>query len=213
MYLCEVHCLHGLLLSVCRIGACLNGTPRDDTFHPFLLVERSRDISLSTVASLQAGWPEIMVWFMAGTKLFTTVFGLSLRPSQPPVLVGSVELKWSGHEINHDSPSDTNVKNAWSYTFTPPSVCKEWSLIELSRTLLIESLAQDSGRTLVHAETFIRRDLQIPTVKEEIRRYSSQYSARLSAHPNDLIVNLIELPDDRRLWRHLPNDLSTRFLV
>jgi hypothetical protein len=41
--------------------------------------------------------------------------------------------------------------------------------------------------------TVIRRDLQIPTVKEEINRYSSQYSARLSAHPNYLIVNLIEL--------------------
>jgi hypothetical protein len=55
--------------------------------------------------------------------------------------------------------------------------------------------------------TVIRRDLQIPTVKEEIRRYSSQYIARLSAHPNDLIVNLIELPDNRRLRRYLPNDL------
>jgi hypothetical protein len=61
--------------------------------------------------------------------------------------------------------------------------------------------------------TVIRRDLQIPTVKEQIRRYSSQYSARLSTHPNDLIVNLIELPDNRRLRRHLPNDLPTRFLV
>jgi hypothetical protein len=39
----------------------------------------------------------------------------------------------------------------------------------------------------------IRRDLQMPTVKEEIRRYSSQYSARLSAHPNGLVVNLIKL--------------------
>jgi hypothetical protein len=39
--------------------------------------------------------------------------------------------------------------------------------------------------------TVIRRDHQIPTVKEEIRRYSSQYSARLSADPNYLIVNLI----------------------
>jgi hypothetical protein len=45
--------------------------------------------------------------------------------------------------------------------------------------------------------TVIRRDLQIPTVKEEIRRYSSQYSARLSAHPNDLTVNLTELPDNK----------------
>jgi hypothetical protein len=55
--------------------------------------------------------------------------------------------------------------------------------------------------------------LQIPTVKEEIRRNSSQYSARLSAHPNDLIVNLMEQPDNRQFRRHLPNDLPTRFLV
>jgi hypothetical protein len=58
--------------------------------------------------------------------------------------------------------------------------------------------------------TVIRRDLQTPTVKEEIRRYSSQYSARLST---DLIVNLMELPDNRQLRRHLPNGLPTRFLV
>jgi hypothetical protein len=61
--------------------------------------------------------------------------------------------------------------------------------------------------------TVIRRDLQIPTVKEEIRRYSSQYSAGLSALPNGLIVNLIELPNNRRLQRHLPIDLPTTFLV
>jgi hypothetical protein len=39
--------------------------------------------------------------------------------------------------------------------------------------------------------TVIRRDFQTPTIKEEIRHYSSQYSARLSAHSNYLIVNLI----------------------
>jgi hypothetical protein len=61
--------------------------------------------------------------------------------------------------------------------------------------------------------TVIRRDLQTPTVKEEIRRYSSQYSARHSAHQNGLTVNLIELQDNRRLRRQLPNDLPTRFLV
>jgi hypothetical protein len=53
----------------------------------------------------------------------------------------------------------------------------------------------------------IRRDLHAPTVKEEICRYSSQYSVRLSAHPNDLIVNLIELPDNMRMRRHLPSDV------
>jgi hypothetical protein len=36
--------------------------------------------------------------------------------------------------------------------------------------------------------TVIRRDPQTPTVKEEeIRRYSSKYSARLSAHPNVIV--------------------------
>jgi hypothetical protein len=59
----------------------------------------------------------------------------------------------------------------------------------------------------------IRRDLQIPTVKEEVHHYSSQYSAPLSAHVDDLIENLMELPNNRRLQRHVPNDLPTRFLV
>jgi hypothetical protein len=51
-------------------------------------------------------------------------------------------------------------------------------------------------RTMVYAPWYVpnavfRRDLQIATVKEEIQRYS----ARLSALPNDLIANLMELPD------------------
>jgi hypothetical protein len=57
------------------------------------------------------------------------------------------------------------------------------------------------------SNTVIRRDPQTPTVKEEIR--SSQYSVRLRAHPN----GFMEQPDNRRLRRHLPNDLPTRFLV
>jgi hypothetical protein len=84
--------------------------------------------------------------------------------------------------------------------------------------LRVERFQPKSLRKIVDApwyvlNTVIRRDLQIPTVKEEIRCYSSQYSAHLSAHPSDPIVNSIELPDNRRLRRHLPNDLPTRFLV
>jgi hypothetical protein len=59
----------------------------------------------------------------------------------------------------------------------------------------------------------IQRDLQILTVKEGIRSYSSQYSPHLSTHPHDLTANLIELPDNKRLRRHLPNYLPTRILV
>jgi hypothetical protein len=61
--------------------------------------------------------------------------------------------------------------------------------------------------------TVIRRYLQIPTIKKEIRRCSSQYRALLSTHQNELIVNQIELPDNRRLRRHLPKCLPTRLLM
>jgi hypothetical protein len=57
------------------------------------------------------------------------------------------------------------------------------------------------------SNTVIPKDLQTPTAKEEICHYSSQYSARISAHPNDLAVNFMAQPDNRRLLRHMPNDL------
>jgi hypothetical protein len=60
-------------------------------------------------------------------------------------------------------------------------------------------------------KTIIRRDLHMPTVKEEIRHYSSHYSLRLSAHPNELILHLLEPPEQRRLRRFLSYDLPTIF--
>jgi hypothetical protein len=48
--------------------------------------------------------------------------------------------------------------------------------------------------------TLTRRDLQIPSVKEEISRYSSHYSARLTAHPNDILLTLLEPPERKSLY-------------
>jgi hypothetical protein len=71
-----------------------------------------------------------------------------------------------------------------------------WSYgIQLCGMFPVEDLAHDSGRTMVVPNTVIQRDLQIPTVKEEIRPCSCQYSARLRAHPNGLVVNLMEPPN------------------
>jgi hypothetical protein len=86
--------------------------------------------------------------------------------------------------------------------------------IVIQAKIILERFQSKASRMIVDAplyvpNTAIRRDLQIPTVKGEIRRYSSQYRAGLSAHQN----YLMELPDNRRLQRHLPNDLPTRFLV
>jgi hypothetical protein len=61
--------------------------------------------------------------------------------------------------------------------------------------------------------TVIRTDLHTPTVKDEILHYSSQYRARLSAHTNEPVVNLRAQPDNRRLRRHLSNDLLTKLQV
>jgi hypothetical protein len=44
----------------------------------------------------------------------------------------------------------------------------------------------------------ILSDLQITTVKKEIRRYSSQYSAHLSAFPNGLVINLVAQTEKKK---------------
>jgi hypothetical protein len=106
----------------------------------------------------------------------------------------------------------TILKPIWTYRI------RLLGTASTSNIEILERFQSKALRMIVDApryvtNTVILRDLQIPTVKEEIRRYSSQYSARLSTHPNNLIVNLIELPDNRRLRRHLPNNLPTRFLA
>jgi hypothetical protein len=61
------------------------------------------------------------------------------------------------------------------------------------------------------SNSVIRKDLQIPTVKEEISRFSSRYAVRLRVHTNELIATLTEPPFHKRLRRYWPNDLLTRF--
>jgi hypothetical protein len=106
----------------------------------------------------------------------------------------------------------TTYKPIWTYGI------QLWGTASTSNIEILERFQSNALCIIVDApwyvpNTVIRRDLQIPTIKEEIRCYSSQYRARLSKHPNDLIVNLIELPDNRRLRRYMPNDLPTRFTV
>jgi hypothetical protein len=112
----------------------------------------------------------------------------------------------------HSSHIKAILKPIWTYGI------QFWGTASTSNIEILERFQSKALRMIVDAlwyvpNTVILRDLQIPTVKKEIRRYRSQYSARLSTHPNDLIVNIMKLPDNRRLRRHLPNDLPTRFLV
>jgi hypothetical protein len=51
--------------------------------------------------------------------------------------------------------------------------------------------------------TVIRSDLHIPTDKEEIHRYNSQYGARLSVHTKDFVANSWRNPTTTGDWEDI----------
>jgi hypothetical protein len=55
------------------------------------------------------------------------------------------------------------------------------------------------------------QNAQILTIKEEITRLSSKYSAGLNTHPNHLVTQLSNPPAFRRLRKLLPPNLPYRF--
>jgi hypothetical protein len=61
---------------------------------------------------------------MLGIFLFATVSRTALEPTQPPFqwVPGALSLgvKRPEHEADHSPPYGADVKDAWSYTSTPP---------------------------------------------------------------------------------------------
>jgi hypothetical protein len=59
-----------------------------------------------------------------GIFLFTAVSRTALGPTQPPIQwvpgVLTLGVKQPRCEAEHSPPSSAEVKNAWSYTSTPP---------------------------------------------------------------------------------------------
>jgi hypothetical protein len=93
-----------------------------------------------------------------------------------------------------------------------------WGTASTSNIEILERFQSKALRMITDAPWYVtnallRRDLRIPSVKEEIQRLSPQYSARRNSHPNLLTANLKKQPTNRRLRRILPTDLPTRFLV
>ncbi|MCO6517101.1 MAG: hypothetical protein J6586_11540 [Snodgrassella sp.] len=55
----------------------------------------------------------------------------------------------------------------------------------------------------------IRKDLGIPTVQEEIKKYAGRYRLRIATHSNRLAVEAINaIGTERRLKRKHPEDLT-----
>jgi hypothetical protein len=102
------------------------------------------------------------------------------------------------------------LKPIWTYDI------QLWGTIVNSNIKILECFQSKVLRLIVDAPWYvsnsvIRKDLQIPTAKEEISRFSSLYAVRLHAHTDELIATLTEPPIHKRLCRYLPNDLLTRF--
>jgi hypothetical protein len=101
---------------------------------------------------------------------------------------------------------NTILKPIWTYGM------QLWGTATTSNIEILEWFQSKVLRIIVGASnSLIRKDLSCPTVKEEIRRYSSHYGDRLRTHHHRLAVNLLRLPDNRCLSRFLPTDLPDRF--
>jgi hypothetical protein len=94
--------------------------------HVFLYLYKSRDRSVGTALGYGLDDRGSRVRFPAGAGnfFFTTVSRTTLGPTQPPIQFAagalSLRVKRPGREADHSPPSSTEVKNAWSYTSTPP---------------------------------------------------------------------------------------------
>jgi hypothetical protein len=102
------------------------------------------------------------------------------------------------------------LKPIWTYSI------QLWGTTSNSNIEILECFQSKVLRLIVDAPWYVsnsvnRKDLQIPTVKEEISRFSSLYAVCLRAHTNELIATLTEPPIRKRLRRYWPNDLLTRF--
>jgi hypothetical protein len=85
----------------------------------------SRDSSVGIALGYGLDYRGCRVRFPAGLgiSLFTTASRTALGPTQPPIqwVPGALSLGVTrmGREADHLPPSSAEVKNAWSYTYTP----------------------------------------------------------------------------------------------
>ncbi|PSN53679.1 RNA-directed DNA polymerase from mobile element jockey [Blattella germanica] len=62
------------------------------------------------------------------------------------------------------------------------------------------------------ASNTLQRDLVIPTITDDISKFSSRYQAKINIHQNPLVINLFDNSETTyRLKRHHVLDLTFRF--
>jgi hypothetical protein len=81
----------------------------------------------------------------------------------------------------------TSYRSVCLYVYSPSFLGKSKSNIEILERFQSKVLRLIVDAPWYLSNSVISNDLQIPTVKEEISRFSSHYNVRISVHPNELI--------------------------
>jgi hypothetical protein len=102
------------------------------------------------------------------------------------------------------------LKHIWTYGIPL------WGTASQSNIEILQRLQNKILRMVTNAPRYvpnhvIHTDLQIPTIRKEITRLSTNYKAKIEVHPNKLTTNVFEKHGEGRLRRYSPLDLPTRF--
>jgi len=104
------------------------------------------------------------------------------------------------------------LKPIWTYGI------QLWGCASNSHLDILERFQSKALRMLTNAPWYvpnaiITNDLSVTTIRQEVKKkHCKTYRQRLAVHPNHLATTLLQgLPCNRRLKRHYPEDLVTRF--
>ena len=103
------------------------------------------------------------------------------------------------------------LKPIWTYGI------QLWGSASNSHLDTLDRFQSKALRLLTNAPWFvpnaiIRNDLRVTTIRQEVKKHYNTYRQRLAVHPNHLAITLLQgLPCNKRLKRHYPEELVTRF--
>jgi hypothetical protein len=106
----------------------------------------------------------------------------------------------------------TILKPIWTYGISL------WGSASTSNIEILQRFQNKVLRAIVNAPWYfpnrvLHADLGIPTVREEITNISRKYKGKITTQTNELAIILLNNPEEpRRLKRHKPTDLPTRFI-
>jgi hypothetical protein len=104
----------------------------------------------------------------------------------------------------------TILKAIWTYGIPL------WGTASNSNIEILQRHQSKVLRAIVNAPWYISNkvlhaDFKVPTIEEEVTKFSVKYRDKIITHPHELASTLLEEEEPRTLKRFKPTDLTTRF--